>query len=223
MGIVIFSTLIFLVLVYIFISLQSYHLAKEIGIEYAWVSFVPALQLYVYVLLYKEMQDKFSLRELLIVFIGIPLVASFVTSFDNENFVLNSLGSVIIMVLLLWLVGHLVMEYTPKSSNVAYVVLSFFTGNLGVAIWSYRHRDEIAKVYLAKTKKGDLGKFDVVEDSIEQVEITDEIREEMFTEDTEKPILDNVEIKKEESEKEESEKEEEYKKEDEEDSRDKTD
>ena len=179
---------------YVFISYQGYQLAKEIGNEYAWVSFIPALQLFVFVLLYKETQDKFTTRELMLLFIGVPFVLNFVMNMGIGNVVLSVIYGFVSVVLLLWLVVHVVKGYTPRSSSSSYAVLSLFLSNIGIAIWSLRHREEIAKVYIAKTKKegGITDSFDISNEekvsldgevdvsSFESVEITEEIREEMF-------------------------------------------
>ena len=185
------AALTIIVGIYVFISLQSYRLAKEIGFEHAWISFVPAFQLVVYVLLYKEIQQKFTTRELMLLFIGVPFVLSFVATLGGEIAALNALYSIVSVVLLIWLVIHVVKEYTPRSSSSNYAVLSFFLGNLSLSIWTLRHRDEIVKVYVDKTSKVEDVIVEGVTDtgeingtSIESVEITDEIREEMFKEDT---------------------------------------
>lgn len=189
--------LLFIIGMYVFISYQGYRLAKEIENEYAWLSFIPALQLFVFVLLYKEIQGKFSTRELMLLFIGVPFVLNFVSNMGMGIFVLNAIYGVVSVVLLLWLVGHVVQEYTPQSSSTSYAVLSFFTGNVGLAVWSLRHREEIVKVYAEKIKKEDtvgdafepviegVVEFKVeseekVVNPIDRVEITDELREELF-------------------------------------------
>lgn len=187
-GIVVALTII--VGMYLFISLQSYRLAKGIGFEHAWISFVPAFQLVVYVLLYKETQQKFTTRELMLLFIGVPFLLNFVANLGSALVVLNVIYGIVSVVLLIWLVLHIVKEYTPRYSSSNYAVLSFFLGNLSISVWSLRHRDEIVKVYMDKTSKVVSEKMEDVIDfgdkedsSIEEVEITDEIREEMFKED----------------------------------------
>lgn len=192
-GIVVALTII--VGMYLFISLQSYRLAKGIGFEHAWISFAPAFQLVVYVLLYKETQKKFTTLELMFLFIGVPYVLNFFANLVDKIDVFTYISASVSVVLLIWLVLHVVKEYTPKSSSSNYAVLSFFLGHLSISIWSLRHRDEIVKVYMDKTS-------DVVDEmmvavidldnkedsSIEAVEITDEIREEMFKEDNENSL-----------------------------------
>lgn len=186
-GIVVALTI--LVGLYVFISLQSYRLAKEIGFKHAWISFAPTFQLVVYVLLYKETQKKFTTLELMLLFIGVPYVLNFVANLGGEFDVLNVIYGIVSVILLIWLVLHIVKEYTPRSSSSNYAVLSFFLGNLSLSIWTIRHRDEIVKVYVDKTSKvedvivegvADTGEINGT--SIESVEITDEIREEMFKE-----------------------------------------
>lgn len=187
-GIVVALTII--VGMYVFISLQSYRLAKEIGFEHAWISFVPAFQLVVYVLLYKETQQKFTTRELMLLFIGVPFLLNFAANLGGEFDVLDVIYGIVSVILLIWLVLHVVKEYTPRSSSSNYAVLSFFLGNLSVSIWSLRHRDAIVEVYKDKTSKIVVEKTEDVADlsdqeesNVEVVEITDEIREEMFKED----------------------------------------
>lgn len=186
-GIVVALTII--VGMYLFISLQSYRLAKGIGFKHAWLSFAPTFQLVVYVLLYKETQKKFTTLELMLMFIGVPYVLNFFANLDNKIDVFTYIYASVSVVLLIWLVLHVVKEYTPRSSSSNYVVLSLFLGNLSISIWSLRHRDEIVKVYKDKTSKVEDVIVEGVTDtgeingtSIESVEITDEIREEMFKE-----------------------------------------
>lgn len=133
---------------YLIKSIHTYLLAFRIGDKNAWVSFIPGFQIYVYFLLLREARGSRSIAKYMLLFF---VVGSMIKIFGYSSLILSPFVLLGHRIFIMWVLGHNIERYSPRSPSALYMVLVFFFGFYGMLLWSLRHKEEIGDIYKYKS------------------------------------------------------------------------